>query len=118
MKAALDADWDDPAARDQALAQVLGFFDLVEAFVAGQAGEQAAATAVVAARQIRDQDVDLTGPAPALRRGVAKHWRISIEDGDMRHGRNSSAVDTCPGHSASCTATSMLRPLAPALVAP
>jgi hypothetical protein len=53
LMAALDADWDDPAARDQALAQVPGF-DLVEAFIADPAGEQAAATAVAAARQIRD----------------------------------------------------------------
>jgi len=53
LKAALDADWADPAARDQALAQVSGF-DLVEAFIAAPAGEQAAATAIAAARQIRD----------------------------------------------------------------
>jgi hypothetical protein len=54
LKAALDADRDDLAARDQALAKVLGFLDLVEAFIADPAGEQAAATAVAAARQIRD----------------------------------------------------------------
>ena len=41
LKAALDRDWDDPAARDQALARVLGFLDQVEAFVAGQFGGQA-----------------------------------------------------------------------------
>src|SRR5215469_15275324 len=46
LKAALDRDWDDPAARDQALAQVLGFLDQVEAFVAGQSGDQSAAAAV------------------------------------------------------------------------
>jgi transposase len=92
LKAALDVDWDDPAARDAALAQVLGFLDQVEAFAAGQAGEEAAATAVAAARQVRDQDVDLTGPAPALRRGVARDRRISVEDGDMRHGRKSRSV--------------------------
>ena len=84
LKAALDADWDDPATRDQALAQVLGFLDRVGAFVAGQYGDQAAAGAVQVARQVRDQDVDLTGPAPALRRGVARDRRISVEDGDMR----------------------------------
>src|SRR6266566_1685808 len=66
LKAALDADWDDPAARDAALAQVLGLLDRVEAFIAGQAGEQAAAGVVAAARQVRDQDVDRSGPAPAL----------------------------------------------------
>ena len=92
LKAALDADWDDPAARDEALAEVLGLLDRVEAFVAGQAGDQAAAAAVAVARQVRDQDVDLTGPAPALRRGVAKDRRISVEDAQMRHGRKSRSV--------------------------
>ena len=92
LKAALDADWDDPAARDQALARVLGLLDQVDAFIAGQAGDQAAAAAVAAARQVRDQDVDLTGPAPALRRGVANDRRISVEDAQMRHGRKSRSV--------------------------
>jgi hypothetical protein len=92
LKAALDRDWDDPGARDGALAEVLGLLERVEAFVACQAGEQAAATAVAAARQVRDQDVDLTGPAPALRRGVARDRRVSVEDGEMRHGRKSRSV--------------------------
>jgi transposase len=93
LKAALDRDWDDPAARDDALAVVLGLLDRVEALLAGQAGGDAAEEeAVAAARQVRDQDVDLTGPAPALRRGVAKDRRISIEDSEMRHGRKSRSV--------------------------
>jgi len=92
LKAALDADWDDPAARDDALAEVLGLLDRAEAFLAGQAGDQAAAAAVKTARQVRDQDVDLTGPAPVLRRGVAKDRRISVEDAEMRHGRKSRSV--------------------------
>ena len=92
LKAALDADWDDPAARDAALAQVLGLLDQVEAFIAGQAGDEAADTAVAAARRVRDQDMDLSGAAPALRRGVARDRRISIEDADMRHGRKSRSV--------------------------
>jgi Transposase DDE domain/Transposase domain (DUF772) len=92
LKAALDADWDDPAARDRALAEVLGLLDQVEVFIAGQHGDQAAATAVTVARQVRDQDVDSSGPAPALRRGVARDRRISVEDGEMRHGRKSRSV--------------------------
>ena len=92
LKAALDRDWDDPAARDEALAQVLGFLDQVEAFVAGQSGDQSAAAAVTVARQVRDQDVDLSGPAPSLRRGVAKDRRISVEDAQMRHGRKTRSV--------------------------
>ena len=92
LKAALDADWDDLAARDHAVAEVLGLLDRVDAFVAGQAGKEAAAVVVATARQVRDQDIDLTGPAPALRRGVAKDRRISVEDAEMRHGRKSRSV--------------------------
>jgi len=92
LKAALDRDWDDPAARDLALAQVLGLLDQVEAFVAGCYGDQAAAAAVAVARQVRNQDVDYSGPAPSLRRGVAKDRRVSVEDAQMRHGRKSRSV--------------------------
>jgi hypothetical protein len=92
LKAALDRDWDDPAARGDALAVVLRLLDRVEAFLAGQAGGAAAEEAVAVARQVRDQDVDLTGPAPALRRGVARDRRISVEDPQMRHGRKSRSV--------------------------
>jgi hypothetical protein len=92
LKAALDLDWDDPAARDDALAQVLGFLDQVEAFTAAQGAGPAADNAVAVARQVRDQNVDVGGPAPALRRGVARGRRISVEDGDMRHGRKTRSV--------------------------
>jgi transposase len=92
LKAALDRDWDDPAARDAALAAVLGFLERVEAFTASQFGDETAASAVAVARQVCDQDVDLAGPAPVLRRGVAKDRRISVEDAQMRHGRKSRSV--------------------------
>jgi transposase len=92
LKAALDRDWDDPAARDDALAVVLSLLDRVEAFLAGQDGQDAAAEAVAAARQVRDQDVDLAGPTPALRRGVARDRRVSVQDAQMRHGRKSRSV--------------------------
>ena len=82
LKAALDADWDDPATRDQALAQVLGFLDRVGAFVAGQYGDQAAAGAVQVARQVRDQDVDLAG-----RRRCAAGWPAT--------GGSASRTATC-----------------------
>jgi hypothetical protein len=92
LKAALDRDWDDPAARDEALAEVLGLLGRVEAFIAGAAGSDATRACLKVAHQVRDQDVDLTGPAPALRRGVARDRRISVEDGDMRHGRKTRSV--------------------------
>jgi transposase len=47
---------------------------------------------VAVARQVRDQDVDCAGPAPVLRRGVARNRRISVEDAQMRHGRKSRSV--------------------------
>ena len=34
LKAALDRDWDDPGARDGALAEVLGLLERVEALIA------------------------------------------------------------------------------------
>jgi hypothetical protein len=92
LKAALDRDWDDPAARDLALAQVLGCLEAVEAFLAGAVGGDAARALVAVARQVRDQDVDTGGPVPSLRRGVAKDRRISVEDGQMRHGRKSRST--------------------------
>jgi hypothetical protein len=61
VKAALDCDWDDPAARDGALGVVLGFLEAVEAFAAGQqvAAAPGVDAALGAARQVRDQDVAL-----------------------------------------------------------
>jgi hypothetical protein len=93
LKAALDTDWDDPAAREHALSLVLGCLDAVAGFAAAQPEPSpAATTAIAVARQVRDQDVDTTAEAPTLRRGVAKDRRISVEDADMRHGRKSRST--------------------------
>jgi hypothetical protein len=58
----------------------------------GRASGKVTWTSMVAARQVRDQDIDLTRPAPALHRGVVKDRRISVEDAEMRHGRKSRSV--------------------------
>jgi Transposase DDE domain/Transposase domain (DUF772) len=97
LKAALDADWDDPGARDHALGLVLAAVDQVAAFVAAQPdADPAAAASVAVAGQVRAQDVDLAageaGGVPTLRRGVAKDRRISVEDAQMRHGRKSRST--------------------------
>lgn len=92
LKAALDCDWDDPAAREDALGVVLGCLEAVEAFVAATPQPCAAATeAVTVAHQVRDQDVHADGGV-RLRRGVARDRRISIEDADMRHGRKTRST--------------------------
>lgn len=93
LKAALDLDWDDPAAREQALVLVLGTLEAVERWletkpVGGEAPEVQESLAV--AQQVRTQDVELAAnKPPTLHRKVAKDRRIAIEDAQMRHGRKS-----------------------------
>lgn len=105
LKAALDLDWDDPAALPQALravlaalAAVLAALAAVEAWLEGPTAPPAAADPWVqrsreAATQVREQDVEWAADGtPALRHGVSRDRRISVEDGQMRHGRKSRAV--------------------------
>jgi len=89
LKAALDADWDDLAARDAALAQVLGFLDRVEAFAAGQDGGPAAAQAVQVARQVRPgRGPERPGAGAAPGRGQ--------RPADQRRGRRHAARPQVP----------------------
>jgi transposase len=95
LKAALDLNWDDPAARTQGLARVLAALEAVESWLAAQ--PQASTDPVVpeslaAARQVQAQDVAVRPDrAVQVRRGVAKERRIAIEDPDMRHGRKTKS---------------------------
>jgi transposase len=94
LKAALDLDWDDPAERTRAPVAVLDALGAVEAYPerpAEAAAESAASQeALAVARQVQAQDVERAGDGPpAVRRGVARARRISIEDAEMRHGRKS-----------------------------
>ena len=96
LKAALDRNWDDPQARQEALAVVLAALTAVEIWLETQP-ESKADPAVQAnlqtAQQIKAQDVEMTKTGTAtLRKGVAKERRISIEDAQMRHGRKSRSV--------------------------
>ena len=94
LKAALDLDWDDPAAREQALLIVLEQLAAVEHWLAGQPvlmrEESTVPAALATAHQVEAQDGATTEAGrPILRRGVAKDRRISLEDAQMRHGRKS-----------------------------
>jgi Transposase DDE domain/Transposase domain (DUF772) len=95
LKAALDLDWDDPAALQHALEVVLGAVGRVEGLAAelGGTGDPQVAAGLDAARQVRDQDVvtDEQG-VPRIRRGVTRDRRISIEDAQMRHGRKTKSL--------------------------
>jgi transposase len=110
LKAALDLNWDDPAARGHALGRVLAALDAVEAYLATQPLDVAPPpvqeelrASLATAQQVRAHDIEFVeppatppvgspaGPTPVLRQGVARDRRISIEDGAMRHGRKSKA---------------------------
>ena len=94
LKAALDLDWEEPAAHAQALHLVLDALTRFEAWLDDQPAhistDPEVLTSLAAAAQVRDQDVvpSATG-TPTLRDGVATDRRISIEDRQMRHGRKS-----------------------------
>ena len=95
LKAALDANWDQPDERSKALSKVLKALDAVEEWV-GQLPQanlpDSVTKSLKVARQIEAQDVEVTASgSPALRRGVAKDRRIAIELVTMRHGRKSRA---------------------------
>ena len=97
LKAALDLDWDDPEARTTGLRRVLAALEAVEQWLDAQPAAAAAAPAVrasrAAAQQVRTQDIETRADGlPALRRGVSRDRRISIEDDQMRHGRKSRSV--------------------------
>jgi hypothetical protein len=95
LKAALDLDWDDPAALQHGLGVVLGAVGQVEGLVdeLGAAGDPRVAKGLAAARQVQEQDTVVSQDGiVTLRQGVAKDRRISIEDPQMRHGRKTKRV--------------------------
>jgi Transposase DDE domain/Transposase domain (DUF772) len=96
LKAALDRDWDDLSERAEALGVVLAVLTNVERWLEAKpegSEEPAVKQSLAAAQQVKQQDVETseTGTV-ALRKGVAKDRRISIEDAQMRHGRKSRSV--------------------------
>jgi hypothetical protein len=95
VKAALDLDWDDPAARQRALGVVLAALGQVEQLAAGLPGgdDPQVVDALAAARQVRDQDITVDPDGvPRIRQGVARDRRISIADPQMRHGRKTRSL--------------------------
>lgn len=96
LKATLDRDWDQQLQKDEALELVLQVVSMVQSWVQTLADpeEKAVAQQVVKiAEQVQKQDVEVNEQGKAsLVKGVAKDRRISVEDGQMRHGRKSRSV--------------------------
>ena len=97
LKAALDIDWDDPSQKKAALARLLDQVRSLVAFLEREMAEELAtpplSEQVATLRQIMGQDLepDPDGTGQRIKRGVARERRISIRDGEMRHGRKSRA---------------------------
>jgi len=97
LKAALDLDWDDATAQQQALTMILDVLPAVEHWldaqpVSAETTSRAVASLAVA-HQVCTQDLTTT-PAgtPTMRQGVATERRISVEDAERRHGRKSRSL--------------------------
>jgi Transposase DDE domain/Transposase domain (DUF772) len=96
LKVALDRDWDQQLQKDEALTLVLQVLQTVETWVQTLTEQEEKATAqkvLDSAKQVQEQDVQVDEKGKAsLIKGVAKDRRISVEDGQMRHGRKSRSV--------------------------
>jgi len=95
LKAALDRDWDQQIEKDEALTLVLNVLRAVETWVQTLQQEDAllAQPSLSIAQQVKAQDVQVDEKGKeSLIKGVAKDRRISIEDGQMRHGRKSRSI--------------------------
>lgn len=95
LKAALDRDWDQQIEKDEALTLVLNVLRAVETWVQTLQQEDAllAQLPLSIAQQVKEQDVEVDEKGKErLIDGVAKDRRMSVEDGQMRHGRKSRSV--------------------------
>lgn len=97
IKRALDAEWSEPDEKTRALRELVDQLDALEAWIhkhlPDEVSQPPLAEHLATLRQIRDQDLepDPSGGGTRIREGVATDRRISIEDGDMRHGRKSKS---------------------------
>jgi hypothetical protein len=99
LKAALDLDWGEPQAREQALRLVLEEVDRWKRWleqhqslaVAESPLQEVMETISQIVTQDTEPDPDGAPGGRRIKKHVARDRRISIEDPDMRHGRKSSA---------------------------
>jgi len=97
IKRALDRDWSDPEQKAEAVdvlaRQVLSLERWIEQHLVEQAGHPPLDKLLATLREVLEQDLDPdpNGGGVRIARGVAKDRRISVEDGEMRHGRKSKS---------------------------
>lgn len=98
IKAGLDCDWADPKQKDLALKTLMKQLTSLQGWTLQHLPQQAAQMplqeALETLQQIIEQDIDPDpegGGGPSIRRGTAPDRRVSVEDGEMRHGRKSKS---------------------------
>lgn len=96
VKAALDIDWDAPEAQHEALQRLLAEVERLREWVDVHAGDMKDVPplkeALTLLAQVVGQDLEPDPGAAGgqrIARGTAKSRRISVTDGEMRHGRKS-----------------------------
>jgi Transposase DDE domain/Transposase domain (DUF772) len=92
IKAGLDIDWSDPRQKATAIQRVEREVASLERWVERHLDDVVEAPLrpfLEAIMTVRDQDLEEADGGVRIREGVAKDRRISIEDGEMRHGRKS-----------------------------
>jgi transposase len=99
VKGAAGIDWDDRAARDRFLGELVADADRLlaevraarEGLVAGGPEETALVAAAGLLSRVLQQDVARPATGAALKEGTAPDRLVSIHDPEMRHGRKSAA---------------------------
>jgi Transposase DDE domain/Transposase domain (DUF772) len=97
IKRALDAEWSDPQQKAQALSDLVAQVDSLERWILrhlpDQVDQPPLSDHLATLRQIREQDLepDPSGGSARIRHGVAAERRVSVQDGEMRHGRKSKS---------------------------
>lgn len=95
IKTGLDLDWDDPMARKLGLQKLLKQVRALGGWLSKELSEQLEQPplkeqwALVEKLITQDTEPDPDGDGRRITDGVAKDRRISVSDGDMRHGRKS-----------------------------
>ena len=97
VKKALDRDWSDREQKAEAIdvlaRQVLSLERWLQRNLAEEVKQPPLETCVSVLRQLMEQDLepDPDGDSVRIIEGVAEDRRISVEDGEMRHGRKSKS---------------------------
>jgi hypothetical protein len=97
IKASLDIDWDVPQEQQRALCCLLDEVKRLRDWLGSKLPDHLAqpplkeALALVERVIAQDLEPDPDGGSLRIKRGVAKDWRISVTDPDMRHGRKSKS---------------------------